>query len=463
MSETFLWDVFCVTDSRFEQSISPTEPTTCPVDAAHTIRSVRLAVTEPVRYGWTTNSDPTATITILNEQIDEKTVVFPKTDNNNLDLSWDIDGLEERQTTLLTDFLAVFDPDTLTQNKVKIKNLPLGELGVMAASQIRRTFAYNNLPTSFISIDFDTTDYEQDTTVIKHDTSTRSLVNVYDTSLYLIAISGSVQVTNTQGNDDDPNNPENTTTLYTKILKNSTAILPGSEREYSANKSNDMTVSIVVLTPLTANDTISLQFKSSLVNALNLDTQLVMQVIRLKGPKGDTGAQGATGSGSSIILKDEGTNLQNTPHTVLNFTGNAVDLTDAGSGQATISITTPIFGSDYHYAEKLTTSSTTATSWQENLTFTTSTLLAGDYRISWSFEWRLDATNQFFDAQLQVDNSNTIMSMSHEPQDSSSWILGSGFAKVTLTNATHTVDFDFKVTGSIGYIRNNRIELFRVS
>jgi hypothetical protein len=55
-----------------------------------------------------------------------------------------------------------------------------------------------------------------------------------------------------------------------------------------------------------------------------------------RGPKGEKGDTGNTGSGSTITVQDEGTSIQNTPHTTLNFVGDSIEVTDAGSGVAEI-------------------------------------------------------------------------------------------------------------------------------
>lgn len=57
---------------------------------------------------------------------------------------------------------------------------------------------------------------------------------------------------------------------------------------------------------------------------------------------------------SSIILKSLGTNIANTPHTALNFTGTGVTVTDAGSGTATININAaPTLRSFTYYSASL--------------------------------------------------------------------------------------------------------------
>ncbi|TXG82092.1 MAG: hypothetical protein E6R13_05425 [Spirochaetes bacterium] len=63
-----------------------------------------------------------------------------------------------------------------------------------------------------------------------------------------------------------------------------------------------------------------------------------INTIGAQGATGATGATGPTGSGSNVIIKDEGTNITNTPHSALNFTGAGVSVTDGGSGTANISI-----------------------------------------------------------------------------------------------------------------------------
>jgi len=49
--------------------------------------------------------------------------------------------------------------------------------------------------------------------------------------------------------------------------------------------------------------------------------------------------RGNDGSGSTIIVSEEGTDIPNTPHSTLNFTGDIITASDAGSGVATINIT----------------------------------------------------------------------------------------------------------------------------
>jgi len=58
------------------------------------------------------------------------------------------------------------------------------------------------------------------------------------------------------------------------------------------------------------------------------------------GADGADGADGTPGSGSTILIKDEGANIANTPHSAINFIGSGVTATDAGGGITDITITT---------------------------------------------------------------------------------------------------------------------------
>lgn len=61
----------------------------------------------------------------------------------------------------------------------------------------------------------------------------------------------------------------------------------------------------------------------------------IMNIVKLSGTKGD---KGDTGSGSNITVEDEGTPVTGTPHSILDFKGALVAATNAGGGQADISI-----------------------------------------------------------------------------------------------------------------------------
>lgn len=62
-----------------------------------------------------------------------------------------------------------------------------------------------------------------------------------------------------------------------------------------------------------------------------------------------------------------------------------------------------IFGSEYHDAESLTVSTTTGTTFIEKVRLTTASIPAGDYRITWSFQWNHNAQNSDFEGTVILD------------------------------------------------------------
>ena len=102
------------------------------------------------------------------------------------------------------------------------------------------------------------------------------------------------------------------------------------------------------------------------------------------------------------------------------------------------------------------------------LTLTTTVPVTANYKISWSYTWSLDSTQNDFLARVQVDNSTTIMEHQQEPKDSAGTAttlpdtdggtdttgtnqkhLAAGFDIISLTAGSHTIDLDF-ATESVG-------------
>jgi len=185
------------------------------------------------------------------------------------------------------------------------------------------------------------------------------------------------------------------------------------------------------------------------------------------GAPGAVGPAGPPGAGSTVVLQDEGSNVTNTPHSVLNFVGDGVTTTDAGSGVATITIPSgAIFGSEYGYDSSAPEFSTSSSGFVQAFTTTTASLPAGDYRINWYYNWRQSNSQDDFLCRLQIDNSTTIHEHRQEPKDASSdqRHVVCGFINTTLTSGTHTIDIDIAAPiGNTSYIRNMRIEWWRVA
>jgi len=126
---------------------------------------------------------------------------------------------------------------------------------------------------------------------------------------------------------------------------------------------------------------------------------------------------------------------------------------------------TSTFGSEYNYAESLTESSTTSNSPVNKLTLSLTSLPSGTYRLNWSYNWSGASTSVDFRAEIELD-STQIMYHSQEPKDSGTdqQIPASGFIPNLNLNGNHTVDLNFwEEGGSTAYIRDARLELWRIS
>jgi len=129
-----------------------------------------------------------------------------------------------------------------------------------------------------------------------------------------------------------------------------------------------------------------------------------------------------------------------------------------------------IFGSEYDYAESESESSTTSSDYQQKLRLTTETLPAGDYRIGWSFEHTssTDRVDAVFNIEVDDTTSiNELLPATQKKYADGAWYNQSGFKHVSLTNASHTVDLDYKANvdeeAGTTYIRKARLEIWRVS
>ena len=151
-----------------------------------------------------------------------------------------------------------------------------------------------------------------------------------------------------------------TRTVNARVYNNTAAaVIAGSAQSIvqgSTNWGPVLTNRFIV--SLTAGQTISLQVSSTTASN-TVSSGVVFGAISLTGLIGPAGSQGATGntgatgptgpqgpagptgSGSNVNVYNQGTAVTGTPFSILNFTGN-VSVTNAGSGQANIAISTSI-------------------------------------------------------------------------------------------------------------------------
>ena len=164
---------------------------------------------------------------------------------------------------------------------------------------------------------------------------------------------------------------------------------------------------------------------SSQTDTLANGTRLLISTVGADGADGATGPQGPTGSGSNVIIEDEGSSIANTPHSNLNFTGAGVTASDAGGGVATINIPGVAAANVAQYRQDsnltINTSATTvalnATDFEDsNFTLSGSEItisVDGVYRISYSvyFDTNTNA-RRTVDAWVEQNSSEIVPSRS---------------------------------------------------
>ena len=105
---------------------------------------------------------------------------------------------------------------------------------------------------------------------------------------------------------------------------------------------------------------------------------------------------------------------------------------------------------------------TSSTTYVQKLTFTTSSLTAGDYRIDFYGEVRTSGNNIDVGVQLGVDNIEVCLS-ENAVRDSGLYEARSGFVVKTLTAATHKLDINVKVQSGTLTFRRLRVAITRVA
>ena len=127
-----------------------------------------------------------------------------------------------------------------------------------------------------------------------------------------------------------------------------------------------------------------------------------------------------------------------------------------------------IFGQEYTNVSDESQSSTTSTSFQEKLSMTTGNLVDGaKYLISWCYRWRASSTTQDFLAQVQLNNTTTVMSHRQEPKDAGAnqVYVNSGFYEYTASGTgSLSIDLDYcsSNVAVTAYISEARMSFWRV-
>lgn len=140
---------------------------------------------------------------------------------------------------------------------------------------------------------------------------------------------------------------------------------------------------------------------------------------------------------------------------------------------STSTVTLPVFGTEYQYAESPGVTTTTSTTFISKLLFTTSALPAGTYRVSLRYGWNHNSASSDFEGQFLEDAVQIDEIHKQEPKDSAGSFSTTGtsqryyFNRVmlrTLTAGTHTYEFKFRTDNSSNSssVWDVAIELWRV-
>jgi hypothetical protein len=151
-----------------------------------------------------------------------------------------------------------------------------------------------------------------------------------------------------------------------------------------------------------------------------------------------------------------------------NFNG-GLSATDADAQAALDTIDDKLYND---YAERIVQFSYTGTTnFQQVLRLTTGVVPAGDYVVHWYITLSSNDENKFVQYRCQVDDTTNVINptlgylgRSLPKANNGADIAQSGFRKVTLTNATHTIDLDVALTdaGKVVYVEQASIFLRRV-
>jgi hypothetical protein len=124
------------------------------------------------------------------------------------------------------------------------------------------------------------------------------------------------------------------------------------------------------------------------------------------------------------------------------------------------------FGTEQENGESLGQQSTTSSTYVTAYTYTTASLPAGDYFLTWSYDAGSD-TDKESSHRVVLDGATVLSEAEWRFKEGTAktgeaWMSQGGSGVFTLSAATHTIAFQFN-TQATAYIRNMRVNLWRVS
>lgn len=102
--------------------------------------------------------------------------------------------------------------------------------------------------------------------------------------------------------------------------------------------------------------------------------------------------------------------------------------------------------SDFAAAEDA--SSTNSTSFITKVNLSTSSIPAGNYKLTWYYEWNYNSLTRDFRSRIILDSSVILMEHVQEPKedDPDQWSPGSGIVFGVLSSGNHSIDLQFAST-----------------
>lgn len=359
--------------------------------------------------------------------------------------------------------------------------------------QARRTTEYSVPNGTWGDISFDTTDLENDDTIIEHDNTNRDRILIKETGLYMIGFHGDI--------DDEG---------MIRVRVNDSTVLPGSTRDYGNHADAvdlEGPLANIFFASLNTGDFLTVQIQAASTAEI-LRVNPIFTVVKMQGPKGDKGDKGDTGDKGEAFQIDEYDNLDEAKITsiesgsgaspsdlyyflVLDDNRSNQSLPAGISGDMTRHVVMydginwydfgPFTGlqgepgpqgpagsglGEAFQASSDTVQQTTSDSFQQKVRLNATGLTGGTYRIGWYYEWNYNAGSRDFRARVQLDDATDLMEQVQEPKDTGSdqYHPVGGFKYETLSSGDHIIDLDWCCTnlGDTATIRRARLEIWKV-
>lgn len=248
--------------------------------------------------------------------------------------------------------------------------------------------------------------------------------------------------------------------IHCWLEKNSVEIAGTKAEAYHETSGQETTAHTMAIVVLAVNDVIRIRATSdNTINTLANGTRLL---IHTPGANGATGAQGPTGSGSNVTVKDEGTSVTGTPHSNLNFTGAGVTVTDEGGGQAKVDIpgSSALTSSEAGSATDTTTTSSVYVA-MNSMSLTPG---AGTYLVIASTSVEGTFANSYVRAALFANGSEVANTMRESKQESS--IINTSMPlstqAVVTVGAAQAIELRWKVTGGTATAHARSLTLVKI-